>query len=61
MKKPSLTVEGRTLYMQAPPSLEEKTRPNLAKTLSTLLQSGDRIRVSDSNLPFMVTVEVSFL
>lgn len=33
LKKPSLTAQGKTLYMQFPPSIEEKTRPNLEKTL----------------------------
>ncbi|KAI1098691.1 hypothetical protein F4804DRAFT_114966 [Jackrogersella minutella] len=33
LKKPSIRAEGKTLYMQFPPSIEEQTRPNLEKTL----------------------------
>lgn len=33
MKSPSLTAAGKTLYMPNVPSLEQKTRPNLKKTL----------------------------
>ncbi|KAI4865146.1 hypothetical protein F4820DRAFT_458421 [Hypoxylon rubiginosum] len=33
LKKPSIRAEGKTLYMQSPPSIEEQTRPNLDKTL----------------------------
>ncbi|KAI2633807.1 hypothetical protein GGS26DRAFT_62978 [Hypomontagnella submonticulosa] len=33
LKKPSIRTEGKTLYMQFPPSIEERTRPNLDKTL----------------------------
>ncbi|KAI1443129.1 hypothetical protein F5Y02DRAFT_228140 [Annulohypoxylon stygium] len=33
LKKPSIRAEGKTLYMQFPPSIEEQTRPNLDKTL----------------------------
>lgn len=33
LKKPSIRAEGKTLYMQFPPSIEEQTRPNLDKKL----------------------------
>ncbi|KXJ96027.1 hypothetical protein Micbo1qcDRAFT_158200 [Microdochium bolleyi] len=33
LKKPSIRAEGKTLYMQFPPSIEEQTRPNLEKKL----------------------------
>ncbi|KAI1758682.1 hypothetical protein GGR53DRAFT_516244 [Hypoxylon sp. FL1150] len=33
LKKPSIRAEGKTLYMQFPPSIEEQTKPNLDKTL----------------------------
>ncbi|KAI1384923.1 uncharacterized protein F4822DRAFT_433459 [Hypoxylon trugodes] len=33
LKKPSIRAEGKTLYMQFPPGIEEQTRPNLDKTL----------------------------
>ena len=59
IKKPSLSGAGKSLYMQAPPSLEEKTRPNLVRPLSELLKSGDRVRVTDPGLPFFINVELT--
>ncbi|KAK1781236.1 hypothetical protein QBC45DRAFT_406297 [Copromyces sp. CBS 386.78] len=48
LKKPSIRAEGKTLYMQLPPSLEEQTRPNLSKTLEELgLTAGTEIAVTD--------------
>ncbi|CRK35177.1 hypothetical protein BN1708_006677 [Verticillium longisporum] len=52
LKKPSLRGEGKTLYMQFPPSLEEKTRPNLEKTLEELeLVDGQNVVVTDPAFP----------
>ncbi|KAL2134128.1 hypothetical protein VTI74DRAFT_951 [Chaetomium olivicolor] len=49
LKKPSVRAEGKTLYMQFPPSLEEQTRPNLDKKLTELgLDEGSEIAVNDS-------------
>ena len=45
--------------MQAPPSLEAKTRANLSKPLHELLATGDRIRVTDPGLPFFINVELT--
>ena len=47
LKKPTLRSERTSLYSQAPPSLEEQTRPNLSKKLSDLLVNGEQIAVSD--------------
>ena len=48
LKKPSLRVEGKTLYMQSPPSLEEQTRPNLDKTLAELgIEHGQSVVITD--------------
>lgn len=47
LKKPTLRSERTSLYSQAPPSLEEQTRPNLSKKLSDLLVDGEQIAVSD--------------
>jgi NEDD8-activating enzyme E1 len=48
LKKPSMRVEGKTLYMQSPPSLEEATRPNLAKSLRELgVEDGQSVVVTD--------------
>ncbi|KAI6761915.1 hypothetical protein HG531_002468 [Fusarium graminearum] len=44
LKKASVRAEGKTLYMQFPPSLEEQTRPNLNKTLNELgLEDGQQV------------------
>lgn len=58
LKKPSVRSESKTLYMQSPPSLEEKTRPNLDKTLTELgLGDGEEIGVTD---PSFATVSFKF-
>lgn len=58
LKKPSIRTEGKTLYMQSPQSLEEKTRPNLEKSLLDLgLTDGEEIGVTD---PAFATVSFKF-
>lgn len=47
LKKPSLSTEEKSLYLAAPASLEEQTRPNLKRKLKDLLSDGDQIAVSD--------------
>lgn len=47
LKKPTLRTEKTSLYYQSPPSLEEKTRPNLSKKLSELVSDGEEVAVSD--------------
>ncbi|OLN87945.1 NEDD8-activating enzyme E1 catalytic subunit [Colletotrichum chlorophyti] len=57
LKKPSIRGEGKTLYMQFPPGLEEQTRPNLAKTIQELgLENGQNVVITDP----AVTVEFNF-
>mmetsp|Transcript_16079 Transcript_16079/g.22349 ORF Transcript_16079/g.22349 Transcript_16079/m.22349 type:complete len:117 (-) Transcript_16079:25-375(-) len=51
LKKPSLRSGGTGLFMQAPPSLMELTKPNLTKKLSELVDDGDVIDVTDPVLP----------
>lgn len=53
LKKPSIRAEDKTLYMQFPPSIEEQTRPNLAKTLKEGLglDVGHEIVVTDPAFP----------
>ena len=52
LKKPSIRAEGKTLYMQFPPGLEEKTRPNLIKRLDELdLEDGRQVVVTDPAFP----------
>jgi ubiquitin-activating enzyme E1 C len=58
LKRPSIRSENKTLYMQSPPSLEERTRPNLQKTLLELdLADGEEIGVTD---PAFATVSFKF-
>jgi NEDD8-activating enzyme E1 len=47
LKKPSIKTEEKTLYMQAPPSLEEQTRPNLEKKMRELVSDGEEVGVTD--------------
>lgn len=48
LQAPSLTTSSQTLYMQKPPALEKMTRPNLDKSLSTLLgPTGGEIQITD--------------
>ncbi|CAJ2501228.1 Uu.00g040810.m01.CDS01 [Anthostomella pinea] len=53
LKKPSIRAEGKTLYMQFPPSIEEQTRPNLEKTLQQDLglDVGHEVVVTDPAFP----------
>lgn len=52
LKRPSIRAEGKTLYMQFPPSLEEKTRQNLERKLSELeLEDGQNVVVTDPAFP----------
>lgn len=50
LKKPSISGEHSTLYMQAPPALEAALRPNLDETLSSLIVDGELLTVSDPML-----------
>ncbi|KAI0483176.1 NEDD8-activating enzyme E1 catalytic subunit [Xylariaceae sp. FL0804] len=53
LKKPSIRAEGKTLYMQFPPGIEEQTRPNLVKTLRAGLglNVGHEVVVTDPAFP----------
>lgn len=48
LKKPTIRTEARSLYYQAPPALEEQTRPNLELKMRDLVSDGEEIAVSDS-------------
>jgi len=50
LKKPSIRSESKNLYAQAPESLEQLTRPNLAKKIGELVENGEEIGVSDPSL-----------
>jgi len=62
LKNPSLTSgSGKTLYMQKPPALEKATRPNLDKVISSLIQNGEELVVTDTMFPDInLTLLVSF-
>ncbi|ODV78905.1 uncharacterized protein CANTADRAFT_51244 [Suhomyces tanzawaensis NRRL Y-17324] len=60
MKRPSLSSSSAYLYLRNPPNLEEKTRPNLYKKLSTLIDDGNEIVVTDPNLPISLRLVVNF-
>ena len=51
LKKPSITGNSKTLYMQMPPSLEKMTRPNLDKPLAELIENGEELTVTDPVFP----------
>ncbi|XP_066599486.1 NEDD8-activating enzyme E1 catalytic subunit [Prorops nasuta] len=65
MKNPGLTatIDGRnkTLYMQTVPSIEEKTRENLSKSLIELgLYDGCEINVADITTPNAILLKIKF-
>ncbi|KAF5330850.1 hypothetical protein D9619_005611 [Psilocybe cf. subviscida] len=60
IKKPSLSAPTKQLYFQAPPQLEESTRPNLEKKLSELLPSGGEITVTSTSLPFSLSLHIIY-
>lgn len=58
-KNPSLRTGSQSLYLRAPPQLEERTRPNLSKTMNELIESGEEVVVTDPGLPFTLKLKVS--
>ncbi|KAJ1507478.1 hypothetical protein HMI54_001519 [Coelomomyces lativittatus] len=57
---PSLRCSSTTIYMQAPPSLEEMTRPHLDLPLSNFVTSGQEIVVTDPSLPLSISIVLKF-
>ncbi|KAL6065898.1 NEDD8-activating protein uba3 [Balamuthia mandrillaris] len=52
---------GVNLYLQAPPALEKKTRPNLVEPLEKFVQHGSQLSIVDPNLPGRaIIIQVSF-
>jgi ubiquitin-activating enzyme E1 C len=49
LKKPSIRAEGSSLYMQAPPALEQATRKNLDKKMRDLITDGQEVGITDSS------------
>jgi len=60
IKKPSLSTPTKQIYLQAPPQLEETTRPNLAKKVSELVPPGGEVTVTASTLPFSLSLRISY-
>ncbi|KAK4701934.1 NEDD8-activating enzyme E1, partial [Phenoliferia sp. Uapishka_3] len=60
IRRPSFSFDGKNLYLQAPPQLEQATRPNLEKTLAELFGSGSVLSVTDAGLPFSLNLQVEF-
>lgn len=62
LKSPSLVSSGgKTLYMQKPPALEKATRSNLDKPVSSLVESGEELTVTDPLLESIaVGVSITF-
>ncbi|KAI9840245.1 MAG: hypothetical protein M1837_001828 [Sclerophora amabilis] len=60
VKKPTLRTEKTSLYYQAPPQLEQQTRPNLDKKLNTLVSDGEEVAVSDAAFPFTLRFNMMF-
>ncbi|KAF5380859.1 hypothetical protein D9615_004041 [Tricholomella constricta] len=60
IKKPSLSTPTSQIYLQAPPQLEEATRPNLTKRVSELVPPGGEVTVTASTLPFNLSLRVMY-
>ncbi|GJE90895.1 NEDD8-activating enzyme E1 catalytic subunit [Phanerochaete sordida] len=60
IKKPSLSSPTKQIYFQAPPQLEEATRPNLEKPVSELVEEGGEITVTATSLPFSLSLRIHY-
>ena len=60
IKKPSLSTPTKQLYLQAPPQLEEATRPNLEKKVSELVPPNGDVTVTASTLPFSLSLRIAY-
>lgn len=60
IKKPSLSSGAKHIYFQAPPQLEEATRPNLEKKVSELVEDGGEVTVTASTLPFSLALRIHY-
>ena len=61
VKKPSLSAPGQQIYFQAPPQLEQATRPNLEKKVSDLVKEGESITVTATTLPFNLSLRIKYI
>lgn len=60
IKKPSLSTPTKQIYLQAPPQLEQATRPNLQKKVLDLLPEGGEMTVTASTLPFNLSLNITY-
>jgi len=61
LKKPSIRSSGKSLYMQAPPPLQEATKMNLVLPLKELIQDQENLTITDPSLPnIAVSLTVKF-
>ncbi|KAH0583764.1 hypothetical protein H2248_009367 [Termitomyces sp. 'cryptogamus'] len=60
IKKPSLSTPTTQIYLQAPPQLEEATRPNLTKKVSDLVPNEGEVTVTASTLPFSLSLRIIY-
>ncbi|KAG6867002.1 hypothetical protein C0991_003918 [Blastosporella zonata] len=60
IKKPSLSTPDKQIYLQAPPQLEEATRPNLTKKVSELVKNDGEVTVTASTLPFSLSLRITY-
>ena len=60
IKKPSLSTPTKHIYLQAPPQLEEATRPNLEKKVSELVPEDGEVTVTASSLPFALSLRITY-
>ncbi|ORY80368.1 hypothetical protein BCR37DRAFT_349150 [Protomyces lactucae-debilis] len=60
LKAPSIRSAAKSLYLQAPPQLEEATRPNLLKKMSELVEENDEVSVTSASLPFSLKLKIKF-
>ncbi|ESK94581.1 nedd8 activating enzyme [Moniliophthora roreri MCA 2997] len=60
IKKPSLSTPTVQLYLQAPPQLEQATRPNLEKQLSEFVSDGGEVTVTASTLPLSLSLRIKY-
>jgi NEDD8-activating enzyme E1 len=62
LKAPSITTgSGSTLYMQKPVALEKTLRPNLDKTMVSLIKDGEELSVTDPILESInLTISIRF-
>ena len=60
LKKPTIRTAAKSLYYQAPPALEQQTRPNLKLKMADLVSDGEEIAVSDTSFTIDFRYQLRF-